>query len=93
MVRRLERGEALGTVARQLRLSSCAVRRWWTRYQQEGLTGLVDRSSRPHRSPRRLARCRRRQIQRLRHQRWSSLRIAEHLGDTAVYGGKFWSKG
>jgi transposase InsO family protein len=80
MVRRLERGEALGTVARQLRLSSCAVRRWWTRYQQEGLTGLVDRSSRPHRSPRRLARWRRRQIQRLRHQRWSSLRIAEHLG-------------
>ena len=80
MVRRLERGEALGTVARQLRLSPRSVRRWWTRYQQEGLTGLVDRSSRPHHSPRRLARWRRRQITRLRRQRWSSLRIAEHLG-------------
>jgi transposase InsO family protein len=80
MVRRLERGEALGAVARQLRLSARSVRRWWGRYQQEGPTGLVDRSSRPRRSPRRLPRWRRRQIARLRHQRWSSRRIAEHLG-------------
>ena len=40
----------------------------------------MDRSSRPHRSPRQLPRYRRRQIARLRHQRQSSLQIAAALG-------------
>lgn len=80
MVARLRAGEPLGQVARHLQLSTTTVRRWWRRYQAEGVAGLENRSSRPHHSPRALPRWRRRQIARLRQQRWSSLRIAAHLG-------------
>lgn len=77
MVRRLERGEAVAVVAREIGHSTTMVRRWWARYQREGAAGLENRSSRPHRSPTQVGRARRRQIARLRRQRWSSLRIAE----------------
>lgn len=80
MVQRLAGGEPLAQVARGLDLSTTTVRRWWRRYQAEGVRGLDDRSSRPHQSPRAVPRWRRRQIARLRRQRWSSLRIAEALG-------------
>ena len=79
MVRRLEAGGRLGEVAAALDLSTTTVRRWWRRYQQEGVAGLTDRSSRPHRSPRALPRVRRRQIHRRRQWGWSSLRIARDL--------------
>lgn len=80
MVQRLQAGEPLAQVARHLQLSTTTVRRWWRRYQAEGVAGLQNRSSRPHRSPRALPRWRRRQILRLRLQRRSSLDIAAHLG-------------
>ena len=79
MVRRLEAGGRLGEVAEALDLSTTTVRRWWRRYQQEGVAGLTDRSSRPHHSPRALPRVRRRQITRRRQWGWSSLRIARDL--------------
>ncbi len=79
MVRRLETGQPVARVARELDLSTTTVRRWWRRYQADGVAGLEDRSSRPHRCPRALPRYRRRQIVRLRHQRRSSLQIAEAL--------------
>lgn len=40
-------------VARQMRLSRGTVAKWWHRWCVEGEAGLVDRSSRPLRSPRR----------------------------------------
>ena len=80
MVTRLRAGEPLGQVARHLRLSTTTVRRWWRRYQAQGEAGLVNRSSRPHRSPRALPRWRRRQIARRRQRRWSSLQMAADLG-------------
>ena len=80
MVERVAAGEPLAQVARQLRLSTTTVYRWWRRYQCDGVAGLQNRSSRPHRSPRALPRWRRRQIERLRQRRWSSLRIAAQLG-------------
>lgn len=80
MVRRLEAGEAVGRVASGLGISTTSVRRWWRRYQAVGDSGLLDRSSRPHRSPSAVPRWRRRQIGRLRHRRWSSLQIAAALG-------------
>jgi transposase InsO family protein len=79
MVRRLAAGERLGHVAAALDLSTTTVRRWWRRYQQDGVAGLVDRSSRPHHCPRALPRARRRQIARRRQWGWSSLRIARDL--------------
>ena len=79
MVERLEAGEAAWTVAEGLGLSPTTVYRWWRRYRAEGVPGLADRSSRPRRSPRARPRWQRRQIRRLREQRWSSLRIAGAL--------------
>ena len=40
-------------VARDLRVSTRTVRKWMQRYRNHGLEGLLDRSSRPHHSPRR----------------------------------------
>jgi len=79
MVARLEAGEPVSQVAHGLGLSGTTVRRWWRRWRAEGAAGLENRSSRPHRSPRALPRHQRRQIVRLRHQRRSSLAIAQGL--------------
>jgi transposase InsO family protein len=54
--------------------------RWWTRYQEEDLAGLVPHSRRPLRSPTRLARRVERRILQLRQQRLSAVRIAHQLG-------------
>ena len=53
LVERIEAGTTQSEVARQMGLSRGTVAKWWHRYQAEGAAGLVDRSSRPHRSPRR----------------------------------------
>ena len=79
MVRRLETGEAVQVVAEGLQLSPTTVYRWWRRYRAEGETGLCDRSSRPHHSPRARPQWQRRRIRWLRERRWSSLRIARAL--------------
>ncbi len=55
LVERIEAGTTQAEVARQMGLSRGTVAKWWHRYQAEGAAGLVDRSSRPHRSPRRTA--------------------------------------
>lgn len=65
-------------LGQQFGVSRQTVRKWRDRYLVEGLRGLRDRSSRPHRSPRRLPRHQRRQIERSRRRRWSSVRIAQH---------------
>jgi transposase InsO family protein len=72
-------GATRSALARQFGVSRQTVIKWLTRYAAEGAAGLADRSSRPHRSPRRLSRVRRRQIERRRRRRWSSLRIARDL--------------
>jgi transposase len=41
------------TVAEQLGISRATGYKWVRRYRADGLRGLEDRSSRPHRSPRR----------------------------------------
>jgi transposase len=42
------------TVATEFRVTSRTVHKWVTRYRKEGEDGLVDKSSRPHRIPRKL---------------------------------------
>ena len=42
---------------------------WWRRYRSEGHSGLEDRSSRPHRSPKRTRPAKERQVVRLRQQK------------------------
>lgn len=67
-------------LGRAFGVSRQTVRKWCLRFVADGVAGLHDRSSRPHRCPRQLARHWRRQIERQRRRRWSSLRTARHLG-------------
>lgn len=50
MVRRVVSGEAVCAVADALCVSRRTIWKWVRRYRQEGLAGLQDRSSRPHRT-------------------------------------------
>ena len=54
--------------------------KWLRRYREEGEAGLLDRSSRPRRSPGRTPEQVRQQAVRLRRQRWPYHAIAEWLG-------------
>jgi hypothetical protein len=56
------------------------VRKWRDRHATEGEAGLTDRSSRPHRSPRRLPEPAEAAIVTLRHDRLSGPAIARRLG-------------
>ena len=51
---RVQAGWPAGHVAEQLGISRATAYKWVRRYRAEGEAGLLDRSSRPHRSPRRL---------------------------------------
>ena len=81
LVQRVVRdGQPVARVARELGVSTRTVQKWLARWRMDGAAGLRDRSSRPHRMPRALRRTLRRQIEKRRHRRWSSLRIAQDLG-------------
>lgn len=73
-------GQAAAEVARGCCCSVRTVWKWVARFRAEGESGLVDRSSRPHRLGTRLPRYRHRQILRGRHRRWSTTRIAQETG-------------
>ena len=66
-------------VAHALGVCPKTVYRWVQRWQTQGPVGLVDRSSRPQRSPTRLRATVVRRIVALRQRRWTSLRIAAWL--------------
>jgi transposase InsO family protein len=68
----------VSALAREFGVSRNTVGKWRERYRAGGADALRDRSSRPHRCPRRLPRHRRRQIAKRRRERWSSVRIAQH---------------
>lgn len=55
LVARVQAGWPVAHVADQLGISRATAYKWVRRYRAEGETGLLDRSSRPHRSPRRLS--------------------------------------
>jgi transposase InsO family protein len=80
LIQRLSAGESPSALATSLGISRRSVYKWRARWQHEGTSGLLDRSSRPHHSPKRLPRWRVRQIERLRRARYSSPRIARELG-------------
>ena len=54
--------------------------KWLRRYREEGEAGLFDRSSRPHRSPRKTPKGLTRRVIELRRQRWPYHAIAFKLG-------------
>jgi transposase InsO family protein len=55
LVNRVRQGWPAAHVADQLGISRATAYKWVNRYRTEGEAGLADRSSRPHRSPRRLS--------------------------------------
>lgn len=70
---RREAAEALG-------LSVRSVAKWLRRHREEGLPGLVDRTSRPGSSPRRTAENLRRRVLELRQRRLVGREISETIG-------------
>ena len=51
MIQRVQEGHTQAEVARQLNLSRATVAKWWKRFNEQGLAGLEDRSSRARRHP------------------------------------------
>jgi transposase InsO family protein len=77
----LDRGWSIEAAADRFQVDAKTVRKWRDRFLAEGETGLLDRSSRPHRSPNRTVRSVRREVVRLRRKRrWGADHIAHHVG-------------
>jgi transposase InsO family protein len=66
---RIAAGWSVAAAAESMNISRQTASKWWGRYLREGSQGLIDRSSRPHRSPTRTAAHLERRILDLRGQR------------------------
>ena len=66
---RIEAGWPVAHAAESMGISRDRAYVWWRRYQADGVAGLEDRSSRPHRSPSRTKASRERRIVALRRKR------------------------
>jgi transposase InsO family protein len=51
LCQRIRSGWSITAAAESMQISRQTASKWWGRFAQEGLGGLVDRSSRPHRHP------------------------------------------
>jgi len=73
----LDRGWSIEATACRFQVDAKTVRKWRDRYSAEGDQGLLDRSSRPHRSPNATpSQIRRRVLWLRRKRRWG----ADHIG-------------
>src|SRR2546428_483876 len=84
LVQRAGCGEPVPELARQLGVSLRTTRKWLARYRTEGVSGLNDRSSRPHASPRATAPAIALGMKVLRLQRWTCGQIAGAVGVSAA---------
>jgi transposase InsO family protein len=74
----------LRRAAERFQVSPTTAKRWADRYRTDGVAGMVDRSSRPRRSPGRTPRRVERKVLHLRvKKRWGPARIAGRLGLSA----------
>ncbi len=81
VVRRiLDQGQTPKAVASAFGVCARTVRKWVARYRAEGADGLLDRSSRPHRSPRSIPATLISRITALRRLRWTGAQIAATVG-------------
>jgi transposase InsO family protein len=76
----LDQGWSVTAAAEAAGVTERTVYRWLARWREQGVRGLLDRSCRPHRSPRRLPAARVELIRRLRKLRMTAAEIAELLG-------------
>ena len=80
----IDRGWTIEQTAERFQVDAKTVRKWRDRYLTEGGDGLLDRSSRPHRSPNRTSSVRRARIVELRRRhRWGADHIAHEVGMAA----------
>ena len=84
LVTRLEAGEPLKHLTRVFAVSPRTVRKWRARYQDAGVAGLADRSSRPQTSPRRTPARLQLAAKVLRRQQWTCGQIAAALEVSAA---------
>ena len=76
-----DRGWTVEATAERFQIDAKTVRKWRDRFLAEGDAGLCDRSSRPHRSPKRTPRQLRRKVCRIRRKRrWGADHIAHVVG-------------
>jgi transposase InsO family protein len=75
----VERGCTLKAAAAAFNVSAKTAAKWVGRYRELGATGLRDRSSRPHRSPRGTSSSLLERVLALRRLRWNGWRIAKEL--------------
>ena len=81
LIERVEAGRPAAHVAAEMGISRATAYKWLRRWGEEGLPGLLDRSSRPHRSPRRTPAHLERRIERLRRRhKLGPARIGPRLG-------------
>jgi transposase InsO family protein len=77
----LTHGWTIESAADRFQVDAKTVRKWRDRYLAEGENGLLDRSSRPHSSPNRTPKAKRRQVVRMRSKRrWGADHIGHELG-------------
>lgn len=80
LVRMIESGQTPQAAARAAGVCPRTARKWWRRFKAEGVAGLQDRSSRPHRLNRPTPEPILAQIEALRRQRWTGKQIAAETG-------------
>jgi transposase InsO family protein len=80
IVRQVANGQAPKAAARAAGVCPRTVRKWIARYKTEGIEGLWDRSSRPHRLYRPTPAAIVEQVEALRRQRWTGKQIAVEVG-------------
>ena len=80
IVRQVESGQTPKAVAEGAGVCARTIRKWVDRYRREGLAGLHDRSSRPHRLRQPTSQATVEEIERLRRQRWTGKQIAAKAG-------------
>ena len=80
IVRQVMSGQTPKAVALAVGVCPRTIRKWVARYRAEGLAGLQDRSSRPHRLRRPTPQEVIQKIEQLRRQRWTGKQIAAEVG-------------
>ena len=80
LVRQIESGQTPEAAARAAGVCPRTARKWLARFRSEGMAGLQDRSSRPHRLHRPTPASTVERIEALRRQRFTGQQIAQDLG-------------
>ena len=82
---RVDAGRPLAHVAIEAGISRATLAKWYGRWREEGEAGLVEKSSRPHRSPNAIGDDIVDAILELRRtEKWGNARIAAHLADAGI---------